>query len=95
MKDNRSLLKRAELLSTIGAAVLGGGIALILQRWLSPLAVSIAIAGLLVHAWGMLDKHRIESGTSVERAPWEDWLYWLCWIVLGVLFGYLIIDVLL
>lgn len=90
MTDDRDLLKRAELLSTVGAAVLGGGVALMLQHWLLPFAIPIMIVGLVVHSWGMLDKHRIERATGVIRVYWEDWLYWLCWVVLAALFGYVL-----
>ncbi len=90
MTNNRSRLKRAELLSTVGAAVLGGGIALILQEWLLGFAIPIMIIGLLVHSWGMFDKHRIERDADVRRASWENYLYWLCWVVLALLSGYVI-----
>lgn len=85
MSDHRARIKRAELLSTVGAAVLGGGAALVLEKWLAAHAVPIIVVGLVAHAWGMFDKHRIESGSAVERARWEDVLYWSCWILLGAL----------
>ena len=68
----RSRIKAAELLSTLGAAVLGAGVALLLQRWLVRFAVPILVVGLAVHAWGMFQKHRAESAEDVRRAPWES-----------------------
>ena len=87
-EELRSRIKKAELLSTLGAAVLGGGVALLLQRWLVPFAVPILIVGLAVHAWGMFDKHRAESAGNVQRRPWENALYWACWLVLAGLITY-------
>ena len=85
----RSRRNQAELLSTVGAAVLGAGVALLLERWLAPFAVLIAVVGLAVHAWGMFNKHRIESSEKVQRTPWEPYVYWTCWLVLAGLITYI------
>ena len=90
MTDLRARLKSAELLSIAGASVLGAGVALVFQRWLAPFAVAIALAGLIAHAGGMYEKHRIEAGSGVKVALWEAWLYWLCWFTLAVLTGFLL-----
>ena len=91
MTDTRSRLKSAELLSMAGAAVLGAGIALFLQRWLSPFAALIVVSGLVTHAWGMFQKHRIEAGQQVQTTAWEVWLYRLCWLALAGLAAYLLL----
>ncbi len=78
MTDQRVRLKSAELLSIAAASVLGAGVALVFQRWLAPFAAAIALAGLIVHAGGMYEKHRIEAGAGVKVALWETWLYWFC-----------------
>jgi hypothetical protein len=45
----------------------------------------ILIAGVVVHAWGMLDKHRVEREADLLR-PWRaTLLYWVCWLSLGAL----------
>jgi ABC-type phosphate/phosphonate transport system permease subunit len=87
--DLRSRIKQAELLSTVGAGVLGAGLALLLLRWLAPFAVLIAIVGLAAHVWGMFTKHRIESAENVQRAPWESFVYWACWLILAGLIAYI------
>ena len=80
-----SRLKRAETTASIGAGSLGAGIALFLSRFLSPFATPILVLGLVMHAWGMFDKHRLEGSAEVERVRWAEALYWLCWGSLIVL----------
>lgn len=75
-------LRRAELTATIGASVLGGGIALLLDRALKAYTLPILALGLLVHGWGMYDKHRLESRSDMPRLWWAEWLYWGCWAAL-------------
>jgi hypothetical protein len=87
----RSRIKRAELLSTLGAAVLGGGIALALQRWLVNLVLPMLVIGVAVHAIGMFDKHRTETAGNFRRAAWENTLYWVCWATLGALVLYIVV----
>lgn len=77
------------MLSAVGAAVLGAGVALLLERWLAAFAVPIIVVGLATHAWGMFDKHRIETTENVRRAPWENLVYWTCWLSLGGLIAYI------
>ena len=88
MPNNRDLMRRAEILSTTGAGVLGAGIGLLLGRWLAPLALTLFVAGIAAHAWGMYARHRLESRTGVVRARWEEPVYWLCWIALASVLAY-------
>jgi hypothetical protein len=92
MNDLSARLKSAELLSIAGASVLGAGVALVLQRWLAPFAVAIALAGLIAHAGGMYQKHRIEAGAGLKVALRETWLYWFCWLTLALLTGFLLFQ---
>ena len=84
----RGAIRRAEILSTSGAAILGAGAALLLERWLSPVAVPLLILGVLSHGWGMYERRRIESHSGVSRARWEGPLYWLCWVSLCLILLY-------
>ena len=77
--------KRAELLSAVGAGVLGAGLALLIAELLAPYAVAILIVGLCAHAWGMFWKHRLESQASSVRLWWAELLYWSCWVALALL----------
>ena len=74
-----SAYKRADLMSTLGAALLGGGLALLLVDRLEAWAVQLTFLGLVVHAGGMFYKHRLEAGPV---PGWTKALYWLCWLVL-------------
>ena len=76
-------LKRAETTSSVGAGVLGAGLALLFVAWLQPYTVPILLAGLVMHAWGMYDKHRLEACTAAPRVWWAELLYWGCWASLA------------
>ena len=78
-------VKRAELLSSIGAGVLGAGIALLLTNFLSPYAIPILLIGLISHAAGMSRKHGLEQQGQNVRVWWAEALYWLCWLALAAL----------
>ena len=78
-------VKRAELLSSLGAGVLGAGIALLLPNQLAPYAIPILLLGLISHAVGMSQKHGLEKQGEVVRVWWAEALYWLCWLGLAAL----------
>jgi hypothetical protein len=79
-------LRLAELSSSLGAGVLGFGIGVLVSSHVAGLGAPILVAGLLLHAWGMLDKHRIET-KQAARVWWSTLLYWICWAALaGVVF---------
>jgi hypothetical protein len=40
-------------------------------------------AGVLVHAIGTWDEHRLEASTSADRSPLVLTLYWVCWLMLA------------
>ena len=82
-------LKRAELTSGVGALVLGVGLGALFVRWIGPGAGVVTVAGVLVHAFGMWDKHRLEAHTSTDSGPFVAALYWVCWLLLGSLVLYL------
>ena len=70
--------KLAETTSTVGAGILGGGVALLIAELLRPYAVPLLLLGLAMHAWGMYDKHRLESAIGPTRVWWAEVLYWGC-----------------
>lgn len=78
-------IKKAELLSSLGAGVLGAGIALLLPNQLAPYAVPILLLGLTSHAVGMSQKHGLDQQGEVVRVWWAEALYWLCWLALAAL----------
>jgi hypothetical protein len=89
VNQKTSRLKRAELLSGVGAVVLGMGLGLLLSRFLSSYTTPLILIGLLTHAWGMFDKHRLESASAGVRLWWAEVLYWICWGALFVLALYI------
>ena len=79
-------LKLAELTSGVGALVLGIGLGALFSTWIAPAAGFVTLAGLLTHAFGMWDKHRLEARTPGASGPLVTALYWVCWLMLvGVL----------
>jgi len=75
-------MKLAELTSGVGALVLGIGLGALFARWISPVAGIVALVGVLVHAFGMWDKHRLEEQTAND-SPFVTALYWVCWLMLA------------
>lgn len=76
-------LKIAELTSGAGALVLGAGLGALFPQWFARAAGAMALAGLVAHAWGMWDKHRLEGQAGTANQPWATALYWLCWLLLA------------
>src|SRR5215207_5486661 len=87
-------LKRAEVTSGIGALVLGTGLGALFARYLAPAAITVLAAGLLLHAWGMYDKHRLERSSEAASVQYTTALYWLCWGLLALLVAYLVLRAL-
>ena len=87
-----ALIKRADLLSSIGAGVLGAGIALLLGEAIVRYAIPILLLGLIAHSTGMFQKHRLERQEDSTRIWWAETLYWLCWLALVALLIFIIIG---
>ena len=76
-------LKLAELTSGVGALVLGIGIGALFPQSFSASATLIVFAGIVTHAFGMWDKHRLEEQAHVATGRWIVALYWACWLLLA------------
>ena len=74
----------AELTSGVGAVVLGIGLGVLLSGPLSGWGVPLLLLGILVHGWGMYDKHCLERAANAPEVWWETALFWLCWVLLAV-----------
>jgi len=79
--------KHADLASTAGAGILGGGLGMLLPQFVRPYAIFLVVIGILLHGWGMLEKRRLEAGSAVP--PWSRALYWLCWLALAALVAWM------
>ena len=85
-------LKVAELTSSAGALVLGVGLGALFPQWFASAAGSIALAGVIAHAFGMWDKHRLEGKVSPASEPWVTTVYWICWLLLAGVVAFLIVG---
>lgn len=85
-------IKKAELLGSVGALVVGVGLGLLFTNFLKPYTVPALLIGLLMHGWGMFDKHRLERSSSDVRIWWQEFLYWFCWITLFALILYIAVS---
>lgn len=83
-------LKIADLTSGVGALVLGVGLGALFPEWFGPAAGLITVAGLVMHAFGMWDKRRLESVAHVVNTPLVVALYWLCWFLLVAVLAVLV-----
>lgn len=72
------IAKAAELVSGLGAIVLGAGLALVLPQWLRGFGAALLVGGAAVHGVGMTLKYRFESRTG-PLLWWERTLFRLCW----------------
>jgi hypothetical protein len=84
-------LKLAELTSGIGALVLGIGLGTIFAQWVGAAAGIVTFAGVAVHAFGMWDKHRLETQKDAGSDRLVVALYWVCWVMLAGVLLYLIV----
>jgi hypothetical protein len=74
--------KAADLALTLGAMVLGAGLAGDFPDTVRDFAVPLLGVGLVVHGAGMTLKQRLESRDG-PSAWWERFLFWLCWVLLA------------
>lgn len=78
-------LRLAELTSGVGAVVLGTGLGVLAADRLGRFGLPLLLVGLVAHAWGMFDKHRVERQANAPDVWWEPIAYWACWGLLAVL----------
>lgn len=86
----RARSKRAELVSVTGATVLGAGVGALIAAYVGRYAVVLVIAGMVLHASGMRERHRLEHEDGVARVWWYEALYWSCWIALLAVAGLIV-----
>ena len=82
--------KRADLAGSTGAGMLGVGLGALSAQWTAPYAMLLLAMGVLLHGWGMLEKHRLEAGADVPA--WSTALYWTCWVMLAVLLAWIVLK---
>lgn len=91
---NQDRIKRLELLSGLGAGVLGAGLGLLFAEWLEPYAVPALMLGIVTHGWAMFQKSRAEQGAGDAQPAWSVSTEWICWALLALLVIYIAYQVL-
>jgi hypothetical protein len=76
-----SRAKVADLMSGIGALVLGIGIGSYVPLFGRSAAVVVIVLGAVLHSVGMWEVHRLEAGTRLPR--WTTGVYVVCWLLLA------------
>lgn len=76
-----SRAKVSELMSGVGALVLGVGIGSYLPLFGRSAAVLVIALGTVLHTVGMWEVHRLEAGTRLPR--WTTGVYIMCWVLLA------------
>jgi hypothetical protein len=71
----------AELMSGVGALVLGVGIGSYLPLFGRSAAMVVIVLGAVLHSVGMVEVHRLEAGTRLPR--WTTGVYVVCWLLLA------------
>jgi hypothetical protein len=85
-------VKVAELTSGLGALVLGMGLGALFAKWLAAASVSVVLAGLIAHAFGMWDKHRLDGQNGADGGALVTALYWVCWLLLGGVLVFVLVS---
>ena len=76
------------MFGSIGAGVLGAGLALLFGQSLAAFAVPFLAVGGIVHGLAMYQRHRLDALTGTMVPQWTQWAYLLCWILLLGLLAY-------
>jgi hypothetical protein len=66
---------RAELLGSVGAGVLGAGLALLFRETLAAVAVPLLVVGGAMHVLGMYQKHHLDAAMAAAAPRWTTWAY--------------------
>ena len=90
--ETTSGIKKAKLLSGIGAVALGIGIGILLSNFLKLYALPVLLIGVVMHALGMFIEHQLENAATNVRLWWAEILYWVCWILLLGIIIYIAVD---
>lgn len=83
----------ADHTSGVGAAVLGLGLGALWSEWLTSVAGLVVAVGLLMHGYGMWDKHRRGSNVTVRDRRWTLAMYWGCWVLLAAVVGLVVFRI--
>jgi hypothetical protein len=59
-------------ISALGVLALGIGVGALFSGRLRPIAPELVIAGIAVHGWGMLRRHRLEGDAFGKRLWWIE-----------------------
>lgn len=80
--------KRISLVSSLGAGILGAGVALLFANALQPFAVPALLVGMVVHGGAMVAMMRTERMPAEMKPRWVVATEWTCWLLMLALLAY-------
>ena len=84
-------IKRADILGSAGAGILGMGLGAMFPGRLGAVALGLIVLGAIMHALGMWQRHRLDLAVGAELPRWSNGLYWSCWGALLLIAAYLLV----
>jgi ABC-type spermidine/putrescine transport system permease subunit I len=88
MQIGRSREKRIDLVGSLGAGILGAGMALLFAGALERFAMPAVLVGIAVHGGAMLARMQAERASSERKPPWAIATEWICWLLMLGLLAY-------
>lgn len=88
MESKRNRIKQLDILSGLGAGVLGAGLALLFASYLQRFAIPALLIGIAAHGWAMFAKSRLERQANIRLPEWAAWAERVCWLLLAGLVLY-------
>lgn len=93
MASNESIVKRMEILSGVGAGVIGFALGLLTPSTFDSLAVLVLFLGAVMHGYGMYRKHVMQTNLGGKVPTWSPVVEGGCWLFLAVILLYAFIKV--
>lgn len=79
---------RINLLGSLGAGVLGAGLALLFADVLRGFGIPALLVGMAIHGWSMYAKGSADRATGTVKPRRSVVMEWICWVLMAGLLAY-------